>query len=187
MKKKIAILLLIVCILISFTGVASAYSIGTDKWYSKSVQVNYNSLDPTWKTPTYNSMKTWNNVGANISLVNKTAIDHVTIGTSSAFPNNGILANESGTHGRYNSTTGKWEKVSSKILINNKYTWSTASTCPSGAYDVQSVITHELGHTLCIGHSSNTNAVMYEPTASGTIWKRVLSTDDKNALKAIYT
>ena len=58
---------------------------------------------------------------------------------------------------------------------------------PPASFDLQSVLTHELGHTLCIGHSSYTNAVMYAETDAGTIWKRVLSADDKNALRAIYT
>lgn len=187
MKTKIIVIsMLLVCLLISLAGTASAYNIGTDKWEVKPVQVNYSSLDSSWKTATYNSMSAWNNAGANISLANKTVIDHVNISRSSSFANNGVLASESGSHSTYNSTTGKWTKISSKILVNNAYTWSTSSSCPSGSYDVQSVITHELGHTLCIGHSNLTNAVMYEPTASGTIWKRVLSTDDKNALKAIY-
>lgn len=178
---------LMVCFLLAAVVTASAYTIGNDMWEVSSVQVNYNSFNSSWKTATYNAMNAWNNVGTDISLVNKTIIDHVNVSTSSAFPNNGVLANESGTHGKYNSTSGKWVKISSLILVNTDYTWSTSSACPSGSYDLQSVMTHELGHTLCIGHSSYTNAVMYSITDSGTTWKRILSADDKNALRAIYT
>jgi len=168
---------------------SSAYYIGDDKWYVNTVQVNYSSLPDDWKRPAYNSMVTWNHVGANVTLVNRTMINHVTIEIASSefvFSDPDYLAEEFNTRGQYNSTTQKYDKVFSEIYINPNYSWSTEDVCPPNHYDVQSVITHELGHTLCIGHSNIHDTTMHDTIPKGSTRKRILSTDDQDALKAIY-
>ena len=53
-------------------------------------------------------------------------------------------------------------------------------------YDVQNILTHELGHALGLGHSANTEATMYYSADLGETKKRDLHTDDLNGYWAIY-
>lgn len=56
----------------------------------------------------------------------------------------------------------------------------------SGKYDVQSVLAHEFGHGVGLGHSTVTSATMFKNINSGTVDKRSLEQDDKNGIIAIY-
>jgi hypothetical protein len=58
--------------------------------------------------------------------------------------------------------------------------------CPSGAVDLQNVITHEAGHFLGLGHSSERDATMSARASVGEISKRDLSEDDRAGLCSIY-
>lgn len=59
---------------------------------------------------------------------------------------------------------------------------------PSDAprHDLASVITHELGHTLGLGHSTDPAAVMYPDIAAEETRARTLSEDDRAGIVAIY-
>jgi hypothetical protein len=52
-------------------------------------------------------------------------------------------------------------------------------------YDLQSILTHEIGHFIGIAHSPNESAVMYFSYNPGTI-ARTLQPDDVAAICAIY-
>jgi len=53
-----------------------------------------------------------------------------------------------------------------------------------GSYDLQAVVTHELGHVLGLGHNDNPSAVMY-PSARG-VGVRTPHAEDKTTLAIIY-
>ena len=55
-----------------------------------------------------------------------------------------------------------------------------------GPADLQSIVTHEAGHFLGIGHSSHENATMYYKTSREDVSRRTLADDDIAALCAIY-
>ncbi|MFI5308936.1 MAG: matrixin family metalloprotease, partial [Polyangiales bacterium] len=59
-------------------------------------------------------------------------------------------------------------------------------TCPSGAVDLQNVVTHEAGHFLGLGHSDVPNATMSARATIGETSKRVLADDDRQGLCSIY-
>lgn len=71
--------------------------------------------------------------------------------------------------------------IESDININYNKQWVNGSQ--SGRYDVQSVMLHELGHTVGLGHSSTTSAVMYASLRSGVV-KRTLTSDDISGVRA---
>jgi len=63
---------------------------------------------------------------------------------------------------------------------------SVAASVPRNAYDLQSVLTHEVGHFLGLSHSSDPNATMIREYARGTSTLRSLDKDDRDGACAIY-
>jgi len=87
------------------------------------------------------------------------------------------------TYLQYNTVTNLISEFD--IVFSTSFTWSTADTCPSGQYDVQSVGTHEVGHTLYLGHVDDPNQIMYPYLSDGTI-KRTLGAGDIAGIRYIY-
>ena len=52
--------------------------------------------------------------------------------------------------------------------------------------DVQNTVTHEAGHSIGLAHSPNPQATMYASTTDGEVSKRVLGSDDVQAICDIY-
>ncbi len=66
----------------------------------------------------------------------------------------------------------------------NDFVW--AHTPTSGQFDMQSVVCHEFGHVLGLGHSAVAGATMFPSVASGTTNLRSIEADDISAIQAIY-
>ena len=69
------------------------------------------------------------------------------------------------------------------MAINTRYRWNLGCTAASGSFDLQSVILHENGHVAGLGHSTDTNAVMYPSYQTA---RCALADDDKAGLAALY-
>ena len=54
------------------------------------------------------------------------------------------------------------------------------------AYDLQNVVTHEMGHVLGLAHSTAPDAAMYGASARGEVSKRVLASDDWDGAQLLY-
>jgi hypothetical protein len=73
----------------------------------------------------------------------------------------------------FNANTG--EITESDIILNPAYRFST--NLAFGTYDLQSIVTHELGHALGCDHATAQNDTMFPATAPGEFFQRYLSAD----------
>jgi hypothetical protein len=74
--------------------------------------------------------------------------------------------------------------VAGNITLLTGWTWFTgadATTIGTGQYDFQTIVMHELGHAIGLGHSGDTNSVMYAYLASGQT-RRVVTAADLSVL-----
>ncbi|WNY22963.1 hypothetical protein MmiHf6_02570 [Methanimicrococcus hongohii] len=187
MKIKAIFLLFVVLLLIAAPmNVATAYKAGNDKWFSVHipVQVSYSSMPSGWHNAITKAMDSWSYAGANFSFENYSGayLFYVNIkqGQLSDYE---TLATESGSHGILYSD-GKRQKWGSNITVNSQRSFSTYGA--SNTHDIESVILHELGHSLCLGDiNSPTTSVMYRSLSIEQM-KRVLTQDDIDGIKAIY-
>lgn len=94
----------------------------------------------------------------------------------------GTLAKTSAT---FDTETG--EIFDADIEVNTAFNKVTLSDKPGEVqYDLQAILTHEVGHFLGIGHSADDRATMYPSYSPGTLSIRELSPDDKKAVCAAY-
>jgi hypothetical protein len=69
------------------------------------------------------------------------------------------------------------------MLFNGQdYGWSVGTW----NYDIQNTATHEAGHLIGMGHSTDARATMFASAASGETSKRTLNSDDAAGLNAVY-
>ena len=73
----------------------------------------------------------------------------------------------------FNATTG--EITDSDVILNPSYRFST--TLAPQTYDLQAIVTHEIGHALGCDHSPAQNDTMYAVMAPGEFFKRYLGAD----------
>ncbi len=79
------------------------------------------------------------------------------------------------------------ELIDSDIEFNTYYPWSLSGG--PNKYDIQSVATHELGHSLNLGDlygPFHTEKTMYGYTSKGETKQRTLHQDDINGIRFIY-
>lgn len=92
------------------------------------------------------------------------------------------------THVSYKPTPGEdgWNIiVKAPIVINTAKDWDTnSSTCASGKGHLRTILRHEYGHVLGLGHSDLSSACMYYAVARGEI--KNLTNDDISGAKSIY-
>jgi len=81
-------------------------------------------------------------------------------------------------------TNSNNEIVDADVHVNGvDYTWSLEG---AGAVpDVRAILTHELGHSLGLAHSTVLNATMYATYSGGIAW-RALKQDDRDGVCALY-
>ena len=98
---------------------------------------------------------------------------------------------------RYNASTG--EIFDADMMINDQeatrqfaggpYANCPDSGCPAGnpgEADLASIVTHEAGHFIGIGHSDDQDATMFASAERTSVAKRTLAQDDINAVCDIY-
>lgn len=92
----------------------------------------------------------------------------------------GTLAKTSVT---YNDDTGEIYDADIEVnAANNEVTIDDTDV----EYDLQAIMTHEVGHFIGIAHSPKSEAVMYASYSPGSMTQRTLTADDIAAVCAIY-
>lgn len=77
------------------------------------------------------------------------------------------------------------EILDADIEINHAYNELTVSD-DNVVYDLQSIVTHEIGHFIGFDHSSDSDATMFASYDEGSIEPRTLEADDVDAVCAVY-
>jgi hypothetical protein len=94
------------------------------------------------------------------------------------------------------------EIIEADIFFNTRFTWSTATTGQADRVDLESVVLHEVGHLLGLGHSAlgetemlagggrrvvGSGAVMFPISLSpGAVADRILQPDDLAGISDLY-
>ena len=72
------------------------------------------------------------------------------------------------------------------LEVNGDVRWSFTESPPPDGFDLQAVLTHEVGHMLGIAQSSAVDATMLARYEPGSIDQRTLHADDQAAICAVY-
>lgn len=83
----------------------------------------------------------------------------------------------------YNVTTG--EILDVDVEVNPTVKWSWTDPIPADAFDLQTVLTHAIGHMLGFAHSATPAAVMFGTLDPGAE-RRTLDPDDQALVCAVY-
>jgi uncharacterized protein (TIGR03382 family) len=86
--------------------------------------------------------------------------------------------------GEHLAHTSTWSD-SEGMLVSFDIAINAAKAWVSGSFDLQSTLTHEVGHALGLGHSNVPESVMSPTLMEGT-WVRDLDDDDEEAVRALY-
>jgi predicted Zn-dependent protease len=89
--------------------------------------------------------------------------------------------------GYYVSQTGDDRIYDADVYTNTSQPfYSSRETSCSGEYDIDGVMTHEVGHVIGIGHSSVSGATMYPSISACNLSARTLASDDIAARDDLY-
>lgn len=111
-------------------------------------------------------------------------VNIVTFDIGTPLPNGTLGSTTSYYTGCWNGSDFEWRVAEIDVNINDSYTWyycdnPSSSNMPSGSFDLQSVMFHELGHGHQLSHIIDASAVMHRSISNNTI-KRTLNTNETN-------
>jgi hypothetical protein len=164
---------------------ADAYVVNGQRWAGGAT---VNESDPSWPavwdSPANGAQSAWNRVGTSFTFSASSSSPNKL--TTSSQGNTGTLATSSWSY------SGGGTISQASTVVNTSYTFSPANPVTPGSvgtFDLQSVMTHELGHWLSLGHSTSVNndgskPVMYASFGPGEV--RTVGSDDAAGMQAIY-
>jgi hypothetical protein len=84
--------------------------------------------------------------------------------------------------GAASGVLGCYNQLNSEITLIQGWNWyagADPSQIGSGQFDFETTVTHEFGHALGLGHSTNLSSPMYESLSPG-VANRIVTTQDLN-------
>lgn len=189
--------------------VTAQYKIGNHRWASGSlpVSISYNpsgsGSNPVGAETIQAALSQWNAVSpSTFSFAYAGTTSRGTGACGDAIDADGfntIQYSTALTFGVLGTTCTLFKGSNSPILefdmeLDAGTSWSIAASTPRGSYDLASTILHELGHAAGISHPCESSAgctaaeklsVMF-PYLNGGDQRRILTDDDKNAVRALY-
>ncbi len=157
-----------------FVSAADAINNSFKTWRDpKDVSIEFIPMGCTNETQTKND-------GINNIILVKDSWSPKYDGSAVAITRNYYVAGESYYAGRILDTD----------ILLNAVNFHFTTTGESGKYDVQNVVTHEIGHLIGIGHDvdpdQNNETTMYPKTEPGETKKRTLEEEDLSVLREAY-
>jgi len=154
------------------------------KWAAGQCQLSLDhpAMSRLWKDCALAAMSAWNRAGADFKFIEDPTSDNEIEPANRG--NIGWLALTDARptyHGA--NLTSAW------VFVNLHYEWNPSSRTPhadmEGAYDLETVLAHELGHALHLSHDdSGVRSMMYARIGPGE--KRVLHSNDVARFKDLY-
>ncbi len=77
---------------------------------------------------------------------------------------------------------GCYNQLNSEVTVIQSWNWYAGvdpTQIGSGQFDLETTVTHEFGHALGLGHSTNLSSPMYESLTPG-VANRIITTQDLN-------
>lgn len=141
----------------------------------------------TWKVMSTDSSVSINDTRAAMSAALNTwaAQSALTFSETTGSANIGIMGVALNTTAIATTTPVGPDHGGMLIRLDTADDFSVAPSTPSSVFDLQSILLHELGHALGLGHSGLPTAVM-NPYADPGIQKRVLTQDDNVGISTLY-
>lgn len=169
-------LVLTLVIAVTMLQIVDAYVYNGYKWSSGVAEWRFSTDFPdNYEQSVRNAANTWSNAGSSFrfsyvwwEITSK--VDWTDLGYYGPLGNTGVASSGSSI---------LWVVTD----INSAKYWTTTQSQDYPPYDIETAALHEFGHWLSLGHSSYTNAVMYEEYDGP---KRSLAQDDTNGIKYIY-
>jgi len=72
------------------------------------------------------------------------------------------------------------------VLNGNQFNWTTDPAADPNSFDVEEIVTHEVGHVVGLEHSGVVGSTMYARTSPGQVRQRSLEADDIAGASSIY-
>jgi hypothetical protein len=163
------------------------YSTDNRKWAASECRLKLTSAtwDCGWLPETRSAMKAWTNAGAQFKFVEDASASN-DLGSYDLGRWNGWLAM---TYTRPQPQGSSL--VSAQILLNLYYEWDPAHpsvphTDSGGRYDLETVLTHELGHVLHLDDDSQQSANTVMCPTIKPVSRRQIAADDIAGIKYLY-
>ena len=198
MKKQTLALAIITVVVCASASPAMAYTLLSPRrrWKSTPVTVQVNNTGNATITDSdhgvtavVGAIKAWNIISSSStsgSAVRGTPPPIIMLHTNGNVCTRSCLA--ATLTGYYHSEGSATYIDDADVYTNQRYDYTSSreSDGCSGEYDIDGIMTHEVGHVIGLGHSSVAGATMYPSVGACDFGPRTLSSDDTAGKNALY-